>query len=715
MSLERAIACLSGAENDTLRADALTALGDQLVEEGAARDLALTFESVQGRTYLILRVYPILSDHEGAEIDPGYGLYVTTGLGTRPGKGAYGVLGVKSVSAKGGSSLARWSVIGAVLGDAFAGAPTRQFAGQEVLHRGIKEMGESTPLSALLEGLDWIARLVEHRVRFWPGFEPTSVIIGSARAEDGSDSAAVRAEHARTAGAAWWETAYPMSGIERFRKELLSGAPSFVYLFGRAGLPDWRARIVDVSQDAVDVDGYRQVAGSTSRAALDGKVAFLLTEFSELGKDQLPWGDLVKKGTENFMVRPNNSQYSRAYVHSARWEDHVMTESTDKAIGGAVSEAGEKGDAALVVPDDLLARKVADLLRSHTNVVVEGVAGSGKSHLFRKLSTDLFPERTELLVFHPSTSYEDFVVGLRPVGTNFEAVEGAFLRQADLAVKNPEERLLFIDEINRANTARVMGDLMLPLEKSKRVSREDLQKLAGRGIRSAVLSDAELAIARDLVPGLVAVRLQTDLKRKYRHLIVPENLLVLGTMNSTDRSVGTIDLALRRRFFWHSVEPLQGAQLRRALQADGASDSRLDELADVIDWHELTNQKLLAEVGPDARLGHSYFFGSSSAQDVTAAVLAQLAEMAGSFGLDPLVLASLFATGTQPDAEPGNGQHPPPLLPSEQRVIMAGHRMGRRPTVVDLAWSLRQIELAARDQPEQSTPASEQAPPAEGS
>lgn len=296
------------------------------------------------------------------------------------------------------------------------------------------------------------------------------------------------------------------------------------------------------------------------------------------------------------------------------------------------------------------------------NTILEGVAGCGKTHylsnlLERKTSeTEISfkPENSEIVVFHPSTSYEDFVSGLRPQSDGtFLGEAGIFVGLCNRAAKKPEENfLLFIDEINRANTARVLGDLMMVIEDSKRTSAAELTE------KRAVVSLEE----KHNNKYKNTVRLQTPVSidgNSYGYLAVPDNLYIVGTMNSTDRSVGTIDLALRRRFTWHTMEPF-------STKGDFKSEKIADNCDDLIDWFLRANKTLHKEVGPDARLGHSYFFGKDkSAEQVAHDLLKQLAEIAYIFHLDDLITKE-------------------PLNESVEgwKVEMQGAGLGQRPVVV---------------------------------
>lgn len=308
---------------------------------------------------------------------------------------------------------------------------------------------------------------------------------------------------------------------------------------------------------------------------------------------------------------------------------------------------------------------IVNKLRLGLNLIIEGVAGSGKSYILRDLcESGVYGKngsRIEVVVFHPSTSYEEFVSGVRPNfnkradESDFVTQEGTFVQMCNRAAQDPDNAyLLFIDEINRANTSRVFGDLMLVLEKSKR---QDYAGLSLEG-RDGALFEASV----QEMPGDY-VRLQTPIfknGKEYNKLAVPTNLHVLGTMNTTDRSVGTIDLALRRRFHWVTQHPLTAEELQEAMK-----DADEDCPADIASWYENANLILLNQVGPDARLGHAYFFGKDGDEEAIAeALLNQLKEVAFTFNISQTILDEIG---------PVHGQ----------KIFIRGAGLGARPDIVD--------------------------------
>lgn len=307
-------------------------------------------------------------------------------------------------------------------------------------------------------------------------------------------------------------------------------------------------------------------------------------------------------------------------------------------------------------------------MEQHLNLIVEGVAGSGKSHMLQELrESGVYGEngsQIEVVVFHPSTSYEEFVSGIRPNFMknkgegDFVSQEGIFVQMCNWAALNPKHKfLIFIDEINRANTARVFGDLMLVLEKSKR---QEFKDLAEDG-RDGALFEASV----QKMPGDY-VRLQTPVfknGKEYNKLAVPTNLHVLGTMNTTDRSVGTIDLALRRRFHWVSQPPYTDDELKTAMEKVG--EVCPDKVAT---WYSDANAILLTEVGPDARLGHAYFFGKDGkAEAIAEALVTQLLEIIFTFNIKEDVLKKIGL--------------PPISMYVGSKLDYEGQGLGRRPIV----------------------------------
>ena len=161
--------------------------------------------------------------------------------------------------------------------------------------------------------------------------------------------------------------------------------------------------------------------------------------------------------------------------------------------------------------------------------------------------------RVRTVQFHQSYSYEDFVQGYRPNGSQgFERKNGAFFEFRDKAVGDPDGLYVFIiDEINRGNLSKILGELMLLIEPDKR----------GPTWRTRLAYAAE------------------DEEDFY----VPENMFILGMMNTADRSLSLVDYALRRRFAFVGMEPLFGAPNFRAhLEMHGVPDEVINKIVSAV-------------------------------------------------------------------------------------------------------------------------------------
>ncbi len=219
-------------------------------------------------------------------------------------------------------------------------------------------------------------------------------------------------------------------------------------------------------------------------------------------------------------------------------------------------------------------------LRRRRNLILYGPPGTGKTFLARRLawlelgSTDM--TRVELVQFHPSYSYEDFVQGFRPDDQGiFRLTLGVLLEFCHRATQDPDKPyFLLIDEINRGNLGRIFGELLLLLEADKRGPAH-------------------------------AVRLPYSPPHAPR-FFVPDNLYVIGTMNTADRSLAPLDYALRRRFAFVKMQPEFGEPLQGFLAQKGLPAAVITRL--VARLTEL-NQAISddPDLGEDYQIGHSYF------------------------------------------------------------------------------------------------------------
>ena len=224
----------------------------------------------------------------------------------------------------------------------------------------------------------------------------------------------------------------------------------------------------------------------------------------------------------------------------------------------------------LYLPASFL-QDIARLLSDKKQVIFQGPPGTGKTYVAQELAETLAgsPDRVTLVQFHPSYSYEDFVQGYRPTmsskgGAGFAIRNGPLLQVAERArAERGANHYLVIDEINRGNLAKVFGELYYLLE----------------------YRDREMRLQYSEEP-----------------FSLPENLHIIGTMNTADRSIALVDLALRRRFYFvefHPDRPPIRGLLRRYLR-DQSPD--MEWVADLVDR---ANDELKGD--RHAAIGPSYF------------------------------------------------------------------------------------------------------------
>lgn len=219
------------------------------------------------------------------------------------------------------------------------------------------------------------------------------------------------------------------------------------------------------------------------------------------------------------------------------------------------------------------------LLNRKKNLILQGAPGVGKTFSAKRLAYTILGRKDdahiEKIQFHQNYSYEDFIMGYKPQENGFKLEYGVFYQFCKKAANNPHEPYFFIiDEINRGNMSKIFGELLMLIEKDYRGADDSI---------------------------LMAYN-----KTSFN---VPDNLYIIGMMNTADRSLAMIDYALRRRFCFYTIKPgfdTEGFKIYQKSLKNPLLDNVIEKVKDL-------NAEITADtsLGEGFCIGHSYFCGKN--------------------------------------------------------------------------------------------------------
>ena len=319
-------------------------------------------------------------------------------------------------------------------------------------------------------------------------------------------------------------------------------------------------QIVAIGRVSAEQDGeklfFEKVEGLTS--PIDYATLKGCPELERMEYFQNPQGSLFKltRGEFDFildMIREENPVAQEASIDAYRKSDFLdEVYMTEKRYENLVA-----------------------VLRNKKNIILQGAPGVGKTFAARRLAWSMMGEkddsRIEFVQFHQNYSYEDFMMGYKPVEDGFELKYGIFYRFCQKAANQPDKEFFFIiDEINRGNMSKIFGELLMLIERDYRGTKATL---AYNGLSFSV----------------------------------PKNLYIIGMMNTADRSLAMIDYALRRRFSFFEVEPGFDSEGFIHYQ-NSLNNETLNELVNKV--KDLNREiSLDKSLGKGFCIGHSYFCG----------------------------------------------------------------------------------------------------------
>ncbi|MBU3063743.1 AAA family ATPase [Nocardia sp. NEAU-G5] len=333
------------------------------------------------------------------------------------------------------------------------------------------------------------------------------------------------------------------------------------------------ARILNIVPSEQRIRPHKLEEGVTCQykviEADDGQRLVHLSTFGSDGRESPP------KSSQSMQFDREHALELIGILQNAFGRGAQRNRSDEEVVEPNFLDATDKLADELNVSKDWL-QQCIELIRDRPQLVFYGPPGTGKTYIAKAIAEHISGHDNVMMVqFHPSYSYEDFFEGFRPSKSNngqllYDVHRGPLKTMADAATKNPDKiYTLVIDEMNRGNIAKTFGELYFLLEYRN--------------------NDLSLMYSDEMDPAFS----------------LPKNLVIIGTMNTADRSIALLDSAMRRRFAFVPLHPSE-EPTRSILREWLKKGKHADEIADLLDT-------LNAEIdSDDYKIGPSYFMRSAA-------------------------------------------------------------------------------------------------------
>lgn len=360
------------------------------------------------------------------------------------------------------------------------------------------------------------------------------------------------------------------------KNESLSNDNNIYYTLANGVKLSLQRRVIDLIGSAYDNDNNEILFVHT--AANDGTTKFQIKRTDHKNEEKYQWfTKLYDSNCEGaiFMIYYDNENKRICIDNDLNFcskvdDIEIRTLEDDITEDKSYSRDNFLND---VFIDEEKYETIVSILEKKKNIILEGAPGVGKTFMAKRLAYSILgskdEDKVELIQFHQSYSYEEFIEGYRPTESGFELKHGIFYNLCEKARKDLSNNYyLIIDEINRGNLSKIFGELLMLIENDKR----------GESLTLAYSEEK---------------------------FIVPKNLYIIGLMNTADRSLALIDYALRRRFSFIKINP--AFDNHKFIEAFNKKfDANYDKVITIIKQinEAIENDKSL---GAGFKIGHSYF------------------------------------------------------------------------------------------------------------